>query len=146
MFFKFCVDQVVKVNESASKGLAFILERFADDKQKQSIIVKVVKKNFLEAKTFKKRQLFVLMCSEAMMKKELFEKYFKADLLGLVVDPVSNVRLTLAKVLRHHFLNQSNGPFAFDTEVNDAVKLLKGDSSEDVRAFVEDIQTFPIND
>jgi len=146
MFFKFCVDQVAKVNESASKSLAFILERFADDKHKQSIIVKVVKKNFLEAKTFKKRQLFVLMCSEAMMKKELFESYFKAELLGLVVDPVSNVRLTLAKVLRHHFLNQSNGPFAFDTEVNDAVKLLKGDNSEDVRAFVEDIQTFPIND
>lgn len=45
------------------------------------------------------------MCGEAMMKKELFETNLKSDFLSLVVDPVSNVRMTLAKVLRHHFLN-----------------------------------------
>jgi hypothetical protein len=45
------------------------------------------------------------MCGEAMMKKELFERDFKADMLSLVADPVSNVRMALAKILRHHFLN-----------------------------------------
>ena len=45
------------------------------------------------------------MCGEAMMKKELFERSFKADMLGLVIDPVSNVRMSLARVLRFHFLN-----------------------------------------
>lgn len=44
------------------------------------------------------------MCSEAMMKKDLFERCFKVDMLMMVNDKVSNVRLTLAKVLRHHFL------------------------------------------
>lgn len=91
--------------------------------------MKVVKKNFLKAKTFKKRQLFVIMCGEAMMKKELFERDFKSDMLSLVVDPVTNVRMALAKVLRHHFLNQTNGPFVFDNEVNDAVRILKKDRS-----------------
>ena len=109
MFFKFCHDQVSKVSETTSNSLAFILERFQDNHSKQDSIVKVVKKNFLINKTFKKRQLFILMCSEAMMKKELFERCFKVDMLSLVNDPVSNVRMALARVLRHHFLNQFNG-------------------------------------
>lgn len=40
-----------------------------------------------------------------MNKKSIFERFFKADLLKLVKDPVSNVRLSLAKIIRHHFLN-----------------------------------------
>jgi hypothetical protein len=40
-----------------------------------------------------------------MTKKELFERDFKQDMLRLVNDPVSNVRLCLARVIRHHFLN-----------------------------------------
>jgi hypothetical protein len=86
------------------------------------------------------------MCSETMMRKDLFERSFKPDLLSLVNDRVSNVRLTLAKILRHHFLNQINGTFVFDMDVNDAVRILKKDNSYDVRSFVEDIQTFPINE
>jgi len=49
------------------------------------------------------------MCGEAMNKKEIFESYFKADMLSMVTDKVSNVRMILAKVLRHHFINQING-------------------------------------
>ena len=146
MFFKFCHDQVAKVCETAANSLAFILERFSDNPHKQDSIVKVVKKNFLKSKTYKKRQLFVVMCGEAMMKKELFERDFKADMLSLVADPVSNVRLALARVLRHHFLNQISGAFVFDIEVNDAVRLLKLDDCKDVKGFVEDIQTFPMNE
>jgi hypothetical protein len=86
------------------------------------------------------------MCSEAMMRKDLFERCFKPDLLSLANDKVSNVRLLLAKVLRHHFLNQINGTFVFDMDVNDAVRLLKNDKSSDVRSYVEDIQTFPMNE
>jgi hypothetical protein len=59
MFFKFCHDQVSKVSETTSNSLAFILEKFSDNTNKQDSIVKVVKKNFLINKTFKKRQLFI---------------------------------------------------------------------------------------
>lgn len=44
-----------------------------------------------------------------MSKKELFEHHFKIDMLTMVNDKVSNVRMSLAKVLRHHFINQLNG-------------------------------------
>lgn len=43
------------------------------------------------------------MCGEAMNKKDIFERHFKADMLSLVNDKVSNVRMCLAKVLRYHF-------------------------------------------
>lgn len=72
-----------------------------------------------------------------MNKKELFEKYFKADMMSMITDKVSNVRMVLAKSLRYHFLNQINGIFlsftnyigAFvnDPDVNDAVNILKKD-------------------
>jgi hypothetical protein len=44
------------------------------------------------------------MCGEAMNKKELFEKYFKAEMLSLVGDKVPNVRMCLSRALRHHFV------------------------------------------
>ena len=59
-----------------------------------------------------------------MMKKELFEDYFKAEMLSVFNDKVKNVRMTLAKVLRQHFLTL-NGPFVFDIDVNQTIKILK---------------------
>lgn len=55
MFFKFCYDQVAKVSETAATSLVYILEKFNDDLHKQESIAKVVKKNFLQAKTYKRR-------------------------------------------------------------------------------------------
>ena len=100
---------MARVSETAATSLVYILEKFNDKPYKQESIAKVVKKNFQLAKTFKRRQLFVLMCGEAMNKKEIFEAHFKADMLSMVTDKVSNVRMSLAKVLRHHFINQING-------------------------------------
>lgn len=81
-----------------------------------------------------------------MMKKELFEKYFKAEFLQLVNDRVPNVRISVAKVLRQHFLKEISGSFVFDIEVNDAVRVLKEDVCPDVRFHVEDIETYPVDD
>eukprot|EP00349_Pseudokeronopsis_sp_Brazil_P003816 CAMPEP_0202960146 /NCGR_PEP_ID=MMETSP1396-20130829/4286_1 /ASSEMBLY_ACC=CAM_ASM_000872 /TAXON_ID= /ORGANISM="Pseudokeronopsis sp., Strain Brazil" /LENGTH=74 /DNA_ID=CAMNT_0049679153 /DNA_START=1682 /DNA_END=1906 /DNA_ORIENTATION=- len=74
-----------------------------------------------------------------MKNKELFENHFKVDMLLLVKDPVLNVRLCMAKVLRHHFLGQISGAFVFDPEVNDAIKLLKDDPKADVSSEVLEI-------
>ena len=65
------------------------------------------------------------MMIQMMQKKDIFEKYFKLDFLLLVDDKVSNVRLCLAKTLKHHFLKEISGEFVFDKEVNDAVRVLK---------------------
>jgi hypothetical protein len=68
------------------------------------------------------------MCAgNMMMNKDLFEKYFKIDFLSLVNDRVPNVRILMAKVLRYHLLKEINGCFIYDSEVNEAVAVLKLD-------------------
>lgn len=82
-----------QVGQAACPALADILEKFNDDEIKQAGIVRVVRNRYFKAKTFKKRQLYVLMCKNMMNKKDLFEKYFKLDFLSLVSDRVPNVRI-----------------------------------------------------
>lgn len=77
------------------------------------------------------------------MKKDIFEKYFKLDFLSMVNDRVPNVRITFAKVIRHHFLKEINATFVYDTEFNDAVHVLKSDPCEEVRFQVQDIEVYP---
>lgn len=76
-----------------------------------------------------------------MQKKEIFEKYFKHDFLLLATDRVVNVRICVARTLRHHFLKEISGEFVFDNECNDAVRVLKLDKCDDVTFLVGDIET-----
>ena len=55
-----------------------------------------------------------MVTGPTMMQKDNFEKYFKFDLLSLVGDKVVNVRIALAKALRHHFLKEIAGEFVYD--------------------------------
>mmetsp|Transcript_8712 Transcript_8712/g.14776 ORF Transcript_8712/g.14776 Transcript_8712/m.14776 type:complete len:161 (+) Transcript_8712:608-1090(+) len=143
MFFKFCSDNVARVGQASCSALADILEKYEDDEPKLNGIIKVVKKRYFFAKTFKKRQLFVKMCGgKLMQKKELFEKHFKYEFLSLVNDRVPNVRIGVAKELRHHFLKEISGAFVYDQEMNDAVQVLKQDKSMDVVFQVQDIETY----
>ena len=133
MFFKFLSDGVSKVGCDACPAMADIIEKFDDLPEKQKGIVRVINARYFKARTFKKRQLYILMCGRIMMKKDIFEKHFKLDFLSLVNDRVPNVRITFAKVLRHHFLKEINATFVYDTEFNDAVHVLKSDSCSEVR-------------
>lgn len=47
----------------------------------------------------------------------------------------------MASVLRHHFLKEISGSFVNDSEVNEAVRVLKIDECDDVKYLVEDINT-----
>lgn len=134
MFMKFCSDNVAKVSMAACSAICPILLKFNDDEQKQASIARIIRQRFCKANTFRKRQLFVqMMMGPMMQQKDIFEKYFKIDLLMMVNDRVSNVRIILAKVLRHHFMKEISGAFVNDPEMNDAVRLMKSDAAEDVR-------------
>ena len=71
----------------------------------------------------------------------MFEKYFKHDFLLMVNDRVENVRICVARTLRHHFLKEAGGEFVFDAECNDAVRVLKLDKAADVNWLVSDVET-----
>ena len=82
------------------------------------------------------------MCGGSLMNNQhLFEKYFKLDFLSLVDDRVPNVRIGVAKALRHHFLKEISGAMVNDPEVNETVRLLKQDRCEDVKYYVNEIET-----
>ena len=86
--------------------------------------MRVVKNRYFRSRTFKKRQYFVLMCTGKMMqKKQIFEKYFKNDFLSLVNDRVPNVRILLAKALRHHFLKEIY--FLFESNLFEYLQIFK---------------------
>lgn len=74
-----------------------------------------------------------MVSGSMMMKKELFEKYFKLDFMSMVNDRCINVRITLAKVLRYHFLKEIGGAFVYDEMMNDTVRVLKQDACADVK-------------
>ena len=141
MLFKFCSDMVSRVGLAACPAMCDILEKFDDLPEKQKGIVRVITHRYLKARTFKKRQLFILMCQgKMMMNKELFDKYFKLDFLSLVGDRVPNVRIALAKALRHHFIKEISGVYITDQEFNEAVYVLKQDKEEEIRFIVSEIQ------
>lgn len=81
-----------------------------------------------------------------LQNKELFEKYFKLDFLLIANDRVSNVRIAFAKVMRHHFMKEISACFIYDQDMNDAIAVLKLDTSEDVRSLVSDIETMNSKD
>lgn len=55
MFFKYFQEPVAKVSEATAGSLIYILEKFWDDQNRLETIIRVVKKNFLNAGTFKRR-------------------------------------------------------------------------------------------
>ena len=58
------------------------------------------------------------MASEVMnTSKELFDEFFKIDMLSLAADRVVNVRLGLARALKNHF-RTINCTFMHDPLVN----------------------------
>ena len=120
MFFKFCEDRIATVSNAAATALAPILNKFDQDLDKQKSIIKIVKNNFRDGEkaTYKRRQLYILMCEEVMNQaKDLFDQYFKHDFLSLCGDRVVNVRLTLARALKNHF-RKINCTFMHDKLVN----------------------------
>jgi hypothetical protein len=124
------------VSEAAASGLAQVLLKFKDKPEIDDIIQRV-QKEFRDG-AFKRRQLFVIMCTSVMNcdeLKEIFEKKFKADMLRLVADKVANVRLCLARAIRNHF-KLLGGSFVYDKKVNEAVSLLKQDNDRDVKHIV----------
>jgi len=141
MFFKFCEERVAKVSEAAATALAPILLKFSEDVQQQRSILKIIKNNFRSGNnaTFKRSQLFVIMCGEVMNQtKDLFEEHLKHDMLSLVNDKVPNVRMALARALKSHF-RQLDAKFINDRLVNQAISVLKKDKSFDVRDQVAEI-------
>lgn len=101
IFFRFCFDPFAKVAQTASLSLAEILKSLESDvDNKPEKIIKVVRKYFYRSQTFKRRQLYVIMCGQVIKEDiHMFNKYFKGDLTSLALDKVITVRMAVARLL-----------------------------------------------
>ena len=94
----------------------------------------ITRKYFFKSETYKRRQLFVLMCGEALNNKEVFLTYFKRDMLTLANDKVISVRMALARVIKLHYVTLLGKSFVNnDRDINAVIKKLQGDKSSDIR-------------
>lgn len=117
--------------ETASFGLANLLQAISNDNKRIEQIVKIIRKYFFQSKTYKRRQLYVLMSSSLFKAEDTntFEYYFKKDFLTLVDDRVITVRMTLARILTSY-------PQQKDKEISLALARLSKDSCGDIRELV----------
>ena len=81
----------------------------------------MVKKYFLWSNTFKRRQLYVLMCTDLITMPEVFEADFKSDLLALTLDRVITVRLAVARFLKQYYLANLDKAFSVDAALAGAI-------------------------
>ncbi|XP_069740928.1 serine/threonine-protein phosphatase 4 regulatory subunit 1 isoform X2 [Narcine bancroftii] len=99
------------------------------------------------------RQAFAFICQaiveEECMPVNQFVEHLLPSLLGLATDPVPNVRVLLAKTLRHTLLEkayftEANNPHV--EAVEEIVLILQSDRDRDVRYFANaELQNSPIN-
>jgi hypothetical protein len=107
------------VAETASLALPYIIESLSSSPEIQLAIMRMVRKYFYESKTYKRRQLFVTMCSEAInMDNALFFKHFKKYMVALVTDKVISVRMALARVLKHHYVTKLTESLISDRDIS----------------------------
>ncbi|KRX07644.1 Armadillo-type fold [Pseudocohnilembus persalinus] len=126
---KLCNDTVNLVREEASRQMYALVD--ALNGTPQFIMVIEVIKGFADSKKYSQRQVYVLICSELMNMVDIFEEYFLDIFYKLADDPVSNVRITLARTIVQHI--QSDGKLKDHPKIKEMVEKLRQDSSSEVR-------------
>ncbi len=134
-----------KVAETAALSFPSFVKALENDPEKQKSLVRIVKKYFFFAETHKRRQLFVLMCGEALDDKDMFFTHFRNVVVALASDHVIGVRMALARILKHHYLKHLMHSLLYDREISFAVVKLQTDRSQDIRQLVSSIPNFEID-
>lgn len=99
----------------------------------------IIRKYFFSAKSHKRRELYVIMGGEALNMKDVFNKYFKKDMVTMAGDRVLGVRMAFARVLKQHYLAHVENSFINDRQIAAAIKRLQADTSSDIRQMVSSI-------
>ena len=146
MFFKFTEERTAAVREAAATAFAALIQKFEDEPAKQLQLISKIKKQYREG-SYKKRQLYLIMSASVMQvfeMKQVWLDHFKEDTVSLADDNTPNVKIALARVLRHHYKHQ--GHFMDDRAVKQIVTQLFQDDCEDVRLILISIAGDAVQD
>merc|ERR1719208_247294 len=130
--FQLCDDKMNDVRYEAIQSIPHLLKFMKDkgnDQQYQDTLKKT--RNLAKNRTYAKRQLYVELCRHALevLDRESFEAELLPSLLLFTKDPVSNVRLPLARIIKD--LLEPHEFFGKHAAIQTAIQQLR-DDPEDV--------------
>merc|ERR1719204_3102550 len=148
--FQLCDDKMNDVRYEAIKSvpnLVKFMKENGNDQQYQDTLKKT--RGLAKNRTYARRQLYVELCRHALtvLDNETFEKELLPSLLKFTKDPVKNVRLPLAKIIKdlllphesfgnHAAIKQACQQLRDDPEDVEVVRFFR-DSSEELRDWSE---------
>ncbi|XP_059836354.1 serine/threonine-protein phosphatase 4 regulatory subunit 1 [Hypanus sabinus] len=150
-----CSDKVAEVRWISFKLVVEILRKFYTSAA-ESLAVNFMNEltlRFCHCAKWTGRQAFAFICQaiveEDCMPVNQFAEHLLPSLLGLASDPVPNVRVLLAKALRHTLLEKAYFTEADNPHVEAVEKIvliLQSDRDRDVRYFAStEIRSNPVN-
>ncbi|XP_067904157.1 serine/threonine-protein phosphatase 4 regulatory subunit 1 isoform X2 [Heterodontus francisci] len=150
-----CADKVAEVRWISFKLVVEILRKFyatATDPLAVNFMNELTLR-FCHCSKWIGRQAFAFICQavveEECMPVNQFVEHLLPSLLGLATDPVPNVRVLLAKALRHTLLEKTYFTEAENPHVEaveEIVLILQSDRDRDVRFFASaELRNNPVN-
>merc|ERR1719208_366584 len=130
--FQLCDDKMNDVRYEAIKAVPHLvkfMQTYGNDQQYQDTLKKT--RGLAKNRTYARRQLYVELCRHALtvLDNETFEKELLPSLLQFTKDPVANVRLPLARIIKD--LLEPHDFFGKHAAIQTAIQQLR-DDPEDV--------------
>ncbi|CAO3692720.1 unnamed protein product [Rhizopus stolonifer] len=133
-------DTVFSIRDAATSNLKKLSDVFGCDWAKESILPRIIETAQNENYLYRMTTLFTLTTISVSLSPEIVADKILPTVVGLVEDPIPNVRFNVAKSLEvlTPILKQSPGTEQLlSTTVNEALQKLTKDTDVDVKWFAE---------
>ena len=140
----FCLDQIYQVRKVAAKVLATLIVYLFDDNYNKDKLIELIK-TFSYHKKFQHRITFVKMCKVFLMNYHIYTEIIKDILLKISNDKISNVRISICKMLKKIIINDKC-PCNNDKDIYDICKKLYDKNSKSIVNIFKGINKIKFDD
>ena len=140
----FCLDQIYQVRKVAAKVLASLIVYLFDDNYNKDKLIELIK-TFSYHKKFQHRITFIKMCKVFLMNYHIYTEIIKDILLKLSNDKISNVRISICKMLKKIIIND-RCPCNNDNDIYDICKKLYNKNSKSIVSIFKGITKIKFDD
>ncbi|XP_041103705.1 serine/threonine-protein phosphatase 4 regulatory subunit 1-like isoform X2 [Polyodon spathula] len=140
--FSLCTDRVSSVRWTSYKLICEIIKKLSSDSQLVADFMAELVDKFCHCSKWSGRQAFAFVCQSVIeddcISMDLFAEHLLPPLLQLASDPVPNVRVLLAKTLRHSLLEKDyfiHSASSHQEALEQTLVALQMDLDKDVQYF-----------
>ncbi|RXM95751.1 Serine/threonine-protein phosphatase 4 regulatory subunit 1, partial [Acipenser ruthenus] len=140
--FSLCTDKVSSVRWTSYKLIREIIRKLSSDSALVADFMAELVANFCHCPKWSGRQAFAFVCQSVIeddcVSMDLFAEHMLPPLLQLACDPVPNVRVLLAKILRHSLLEKDyfiHSASSHQEALEQTLMALQMDLDKDVQYF-----------